>query len=206
MYLTALVFLADTCKSLGDVSRCRTLFDLLLPYRGLNATLPGTLMLGAVSGYLAPLATTLKKPAHAKQLFEEGLALNKAMHAGPALARVQVEFARVLSGSGAESDRVRARQLLAEAQRTASKLRLQPVIDLAGQAFGGFGISKLTNREAEVLRVLASGASNERIADSLNISNSTVATHIRHIFRKVGVRNRTEAAQIARNSGLLDGK
>ena len=204
LYLTALVFLADACHALGDVSRCRVLFELLLPYRGLNATLPGTLMLGAVSGYLAPLAVTLAMEDEAKRLFQEAISLNKAMHAGPALARAQVGFAQLLSGSEIESDQARARQMLAEARKVAAELNLQPVIELADKVSDGGSIEDLSKREAQVLRVLASGASNVQIAAQLNISVSTVATHIRHIFRKTGVSNRTEAADLARRNGLLD--
>ena len=204
LYLTALVFLSEACHALRDVPRCRILFNSLLPYRGLNATLPGTLMLGAVSGYLAPLAFTTRQVDEARQLFAEGIALNKAMHAGPALARVQIEFARMLSSSGIESDRARALKLLADARRVAGELGLQPLIALADEVSGGNGLGELSRRETQVLRVLASGASNVQIADQLNISNSTVATHIRHIFRKTGVSNRTEAADLARRNGLLD--
>ena len=60
------------------------------------------------------------------------------------------------------------------------------------------------DREVDVLRNIAVGLSNRRIADKLSISTSTVATHIRHIFRKIGVKNRTSAADLARRSGLLD--
>ena len=203
MYLTSLVFLAEACHSLRDMRRCRLLFDLLLPYRGLNATLPGTLMFGAVSGYLAVLAATLKRRDAARELFEEGIAFNRAMGADPALARLQVEFAQLLFASGVESGRVRARQLLADARRTAGDLSLQPVIDLAEQVDGGGNIGDLSRRELQVLGVLAQGASNAQIADRLNISNSTVATHIRNIFRKTGASNRTAAADLARRNGLL---
>ncbi|MDX1507650.1 MAG: LuxR C-terminal-related transcriptional regulator, partial [Woeseiaceae bacterium] len=204
LYLTALIFLSEACHVLGDVPRCRLLYESLLPYRELNATLPGTLMLGAVAGYLAPLAFTIGQADEARQLFAEGIALNRAMHARPALARVQIDFARILAASGVESEHARARQLLADARRVAVELGLQPIIDRVDEVSGGSGFGELSKRETQVLRVLASGASNVQIADQLNISNSTVATHIRHIFRKTGVSNRTEAADLARRNGLLD--
>jgi DNA-binding NarL/FixJ family response regulator len=68
----------------------------------------------------------------------------------------------------------------------------------------GTGPTSLTGREVEVLRRLAAGSSNKLIARDLNISHSTVATHVRHIFRKIGVSNRTEAADFARRSGVVE--
>jgi DNA-binding CsgD family transcriptional regulator len=52
----------------------------------------------------------------------------------------------------------------------------------------------LTEREAQVLALLAQGSSNRQIARSLYISERTVAVHVSRIFDKLGVRNRTEAA------------
>jgi DNA-binding NarL/FixJ family response regulator len=62
---------------------------------------------------------------------------------------------------------------------------------------------QLTNRELDVLRLIAGGASNKQIADQLHISMPTVATHVRNILRKTSTRNRTEAVTYARSCGLL---
>ena len=56
-------------------------------------------------------------------------------------------------------------------------------------------LDKLTCREAEVLRLAAQGAQNKSIARSLDVSEHTVKLHMHHIIKKLGVRNRTEAAQ-----------
>lgn len=53
---------------------------------------------------------------------------------------------------------------------------------------------ELTERETEVLAVLAQGASNAQIAERLHLSESTVKFHVRNLFLKLGVTNRTEAA------------
>lgn len=60
----------------------------------------------------------------------------------------------------------------------------------------------LSAREVEVLRLIARGCSNSQIAAALSISLPTVATHIRHIFGKLGVDNRAAAAAWAVREGL----
>ena len=61
---------------------------------------------------------------------------------------------------------------------------------------------KLTDREMEVLRLLAQGRSNQQIAEGLNISEVTVRTHVSHIFAKLGAGNRVEAALYALRAGV----
>jgi DNA-binding NarL/FixJ family response regulator len=60
----------------------------------------------------------------------------------------------------------------------------------------------LSEREVEVLRLLAAGKSNQHIADELFISSNTVSHHLRNIFAKTGTVNRTEAASFAHQCGL----
>jgi predicted ATPase/DNA-binding CsgD family transcriptional regulator/Tfp pilus assembly protein PilF len=62
--------------------------------------------------------------------------------------------------------------------------------------------SLLSQREVEVLRLLARGKSNREIASSLVISLNTVARHVSNIFDKVGATNRTEAATYAHHHGI----
>lgn len=61
----------------------------------------------------------------------------------------------------------------------------------------------LSDREIEVLQLLADGMSNKEIAANLYISTQTVKTHIAHIFDKLGVRDRTEAVAAALRRGLV---
>jgi DNA-binding NarL/FixJ family response regulator len=62
----------------------------------------------------------------------------------------------------------------------------------------------LTTRELEVLELLARGMPNREIADTLFVSERTAKFHVSAILRKLDAANRTEAAVIARQRGLVD--
>lgn len=64
-------------------------------------------------------------------------------------------------------------------------------------------IDPLTRREQDVLQRIARGQGNQQIADGLNVSLSTVKTHINNLFRKLGAAERQQAIQIARTLNLL---
>ena len=64
--------------------------------------------------------------------------------------------------------------------------------------------TQLTERQMQVLRLLAAGKPNKLICRELSIEEGTVKAHIATIFRVLDVVNRTEAATVARNIGLLD--
>jgi DNA-binding NarL/FixJ family response regulator len=61
----------------------------------------------------------------------------------------------------------------------------------------------LTDRERSVLELMAAGSTNPEIALSLHLSRHTVKEHTSSVYRKLGVRNRTEAVQRAQRLGLL---
>jgi DNA-binding NarL/FixJ family response regulator len=61
----------------------------------------------------------------------------------------------------------------------------------------------LTEREVEVLRLIARGLTNRQIAQNLVVSTLTVKTHVQRIIRKLGVSDRTQAAVRAAELGLL---
>lgn len=63
----------------------------------------------------------------------------------------------------------------------------------------------LTERERDVLRLVSRGATNREIAEALFLSQKTVKNHLTHIFEKIGVSDRTQAALWAIRSGLVPG-
>lgn len=61
----------------------------------------------------------------------------------------------------------------------------------------------ITDREFEVLTLLADGYSNKEIARRLDLSPNTVKTHVARLFEKLGAQRRTQAVQKARDLGLI---
>jgi DNA-binding NarL/FixJ family response regulator len=72
-----------------------------------------------------------------------------------------------------------------------------PVAVAEHQALG------LTQRELELLRLVASGATNSRLASQLFVTEQTVKFHLSNIYRKLGVANRTQASRFAYAHGLV---
>ena len=91
---------------------------------------------------------------------------------------------------------------------TLSGDRSSPAVG-AGGAGGAWGpvtddaIEQLTRREREVLEFIALGYSNKRIALELGVAEKTVKTHVGHLLAKLGVSDRTQAALMAVEEGLV---
>jgi NarL family two-component system response regulator LiaR len=64
-------------------------------------------------------------------------------------------------------------------------------------------LDRLTPREREVLELIGRGFPNKRIAAQLNVSEKTVKTHVGHVLAKLGVADRTQAAVLAVQAGLV---
>ena len=78
---------------------------------------------------------------------------------------------------------------------------------LGGDAEPGRGRGKaagLTERETSILAAVARGLSNDQIAKELWVTQQTVKFHLTNIYRKLGVKNRTEATRLAYQQGLVE--
>ncbi|MFZ1362174.1 MAG: response regulator transcription factor [Candidatus Nanopelagicales bacterium] len=64
-------------------------------------------------------------------------------------------------------------------------------------------LPKFTDREIEVLRLLATGSTNKEIARALFVTEATVKSHLVHIFRKLGVDSRSRAIRVVQDTGLI---
>jgi DNA-binding NarL/FixJ family response regulator len=110
--------------------------------------------------------------------------------------RMSAAAARAAGASGFVSKGLGARDVMAAIR----------VIGLGGEVFGEApprAQEQLTEREREVLALVATGATNREIADELHLSHHTVKDYTRNVFRKLEVRNRAEAVQRAQRLGLL---
>jgi DNA-binding NarL/FixJ family response regulator len=65
--------------------------------------------------------------------------------------------------------------------------------------------SKLSKRQTQLIAMLDQGMSNRDIATELDISEHTVKVHLWRLFRRLGVKSRTQALHHARTNGLLSG-
>jgi DNA-binding NarL/FixJ family response regulator len=106
-------------------------------------------------------------------------------------AEALFEAVRVIAGGEALLAPAITRRLIAEFAR----LRPRQVRPEA--------LSELTPREIEILGLVAEGLANREIAERLVLSDETVKTHVSHVLRKLGLRDRAQAVVIAYETGLV---
>jgi DNA-binding CsgD family transcriptional regulator len=113
-----------------------------------------------------------------------------------------------LGAALAQSDRARSKKILEGVAQVADELGARPTAELAEKRLRALGVRTwrrgtvgdrvLTDREREIARLIATGASNPEIAQRLFLSRKTVERHVSNLLKKVGVRNRAElAARVA---------
>ncbi len=108
---------------------------------------------------------------------------------------VSLAIRSILRG-GAPIDPFIAREILKQISSSEPSSSLEQVVPDPEQ-------ESLTQREKEILSLVAQGLSNHEIADELCVSRYTVESHIKHIYRKLSVSKRTKAVSTARHLGIL---
>ncbi|MHC8342180.1 LuxR C-terminal-related transcriptional regulator [Pseudomonas sp. RT6P73] len=195
---------------------------VLRHYRGPHARQapPATLMLIARIDYLLILAKVDLHLAN-DPLTHFTQALEQSQRAGMPALEVELLFA-VAEVAWQNGDMAGARDWLCKGlnltehhglRQALGELQLRkpdllPALDVAGERTEKnplvSEISPLSQREVEVLKLIALGNSNQQIAERLFISLHTVKTHARRIHGKLGVERRTQAVAKAKSVGLLD--
>jgi DNA-binding CsgD family transcriptional regulator len=166
--------------------------------------------LAVVPRFLGGAAALLQRPVEAKLYYLEAIEVCERLRHRPDLALSRVDLARLqlehLPGEASEAiahldaaiPELEAMGMMRWLQ-SAVELRahgLEPRREARGYPDG------LSEREVEVLRLVAAGRSNQQIADQLVISLNTVARHVSNIFTKTGAANRTEASAYAHARNL----
>ena len=123
------------------------------------------------------------------------IAAGEALLAPSVTRRLICEFARTSGAPGS--------QIAADRGGTAA---VRPTADQAGTAAAGHGADRLarllTEREQEVIAMVARGLSNAEIAEQLSISPATAKTHVAHLLTKLDARDRIQLVIIAYQCGL----
>jgi DNA-binding CsgD family transcriptional regulator len=167
---------------------------------------------GFVHRALGLLATVLGNYDEATVHFEKAMDFYKTGGFHPEVAWTCADSIRPFVARGTSKDLQAAAGLAQEGLRMANEYNMpalrEVLSDIAVQLepFRAAGVSYpdgLTEREVQVLRLMAQGKSNREIAEELIISQATVAAHVRSILDKAGLRNRTEAAAYAIRNGLM---
>jgi DNA-binding CsgD family transcriptional regulator len=182
-------------------------YDYFLRHRG---TMIWTL--ASADRLLGLLAQTVGDLEQAAAHFEDALAFCRKAGYRPELAWSLCDYSDALVARGQLGDRTRARDLLEECLAISNELGMRPLMERVAARLDGLAAGPppapaypdgLTQREVEVLRLIALGKSNLAIAQELFISSNTVAHHVTNILNKTNTANRTEAATYAGQHGLI---
>jgi DNA-binding CsgD family transcriptional regulator len=196
-----LVFMTEAALALDDVDVLRKLRPLLAEYAGMNLVC-GTLIavFGSADRYLGRVAGALGDHAAAQRHFETALTLDRRMGSTAHVAETLAHQSRFAAATGRPDE---ARDLAREARELAEPIGQGRVLQLLDRTDPSGGPDGLSNRELDVLRLLAGGLSNAEIGSRLLISPNTAANHVRSILMKTGSANRTQAATYAAQHGLV---
>ena len=191
----------------ADLALAAEQYTELLPWRG---TLLGIMV--TTDRLLGLLTQILGNQDQAAEHFEEALAFCRKAGYRPELAWTCCDYADCLIQRQSVGDRSKAITMLDECLAISSELGMTPLVDRANErregalAEPGTGPAYpdgLTEREVEVLRLVAAGKSNPEIGEELFISPRTVTTHVSNILNKINAANRAEAAAFATRNDLV---
>ena len=189
----------------GDVEAAKEQYVTLGSASGTYLNISGDRILGL-------MAQTMGKLDQAMAHFEDALAFCRKAGNRPDLAWTCHDYAAMLIERNKAEDLARAKDLLDESLSISSNLAMRPLLERlaalqesaeSGSARGPAFPDGLTQREVEVLRLVASGRTDREIAEDLIISVRTVTTHVGNILNKTGSANRAEAASYANQHGLV---
>ena len=205
---------AETGSLIGDPELSKPFYEHILFAREQGA------LLCPSWGFLLPrvlgvIATDNRWWDKGEAHYEEAIGTAGTIGTKPEMARSYLDYARMLSRRGAGGDRDRAAELLTRAgaifKELGAELLLRHVTELAESLETRISVEPqrrpiypdgLSEREVEVLRLVAGGRSNQQIADELVLSIKTVARHMSNIFNKIGVDRRSAATAYAFERGL----
>jgi DNA-binding CsgD family transcriptional regulator/tetratricopeptide (TPR) repeat protein len=201
----ALTGLGELVVRLGDRRRAADLYPELAVFRGLLAP-------SIVDRVLGQLATLLGDGAAARLHFDAADALARRQSLLPELGHLLAARAELALAEGGRGSASAARGLLKQAldvfdtlgmvgdvAQVRTRLRTLPTQPGARHPALPAGLSE---REAEVLRLVAAGCSNREIARTLALSEKTIANYITGIYTKTDSENRAAAAAFAIRHGL----
>lgn len=196
-----LVFMAEGALFLGDAEAAGVLLPHLERYEGSNLV-GGQFVapLGSADSYLARLSALLGRHEAAERYFQEAECIDESI--GSVIHSAETRAHHALFAARRGNDR-RAAELASDARRLAELIGQRRTLRLLDGLAGDEAADGLTGREVDVLRLVAKGLSNREIAERLYISTNTAANHVRSIFTKTGVSNRTQAAIYAARHGLV---
>ena len=197
-----LACLAESCAGLRDSSRARVLSELLEPYEGLNLASP-VFCAGPADRYLGLLSGARDDWAGAQGKFESAIEPAKDQPVWQGRARFDLATALVRQHRSDHAAALIDETLAAATAGGFVRLREDCLTLLSKEPHEGPTADGLSAAELRVLRLLGSGATNRKIGEQLHISPNTVANHVRNILAKTGTANRTEAANYARQNGLV---
>ena len=192
----------------GDAATAEVYVSHFTPLKGLHS--PANSCGMSTDALLGLLCTTLGRLDEACGYFEDALVSCRRAGARPDPAWTCRDYAETLLRRNEQGDRERASEVLGEGLGICRELGMAPLlakIEALQRRLEGRGPVPayphgLTERELDVLRLVARGKTNKEIGHDLYISPKTVDTHVRSILSKTGCANRAEAAAYAVRAGL----